>query len=85
MIFYLQKSQRSPIVYKGQLVIALKFEDNTIRLPSNKEKKNKKEKKDKKEKKKKKTEKGRIHVHVIKGEGLPAGDDDGLSDPYCKL
>ena len=42
-------------------------------------------KKDKKPKKDKKKKGGRIHVHVIKANDLPAGDDDGFCDPFCKL
>ena len=75
---------QSAVVYKGLLSIALTFEDHTIGLSNTKGKKDKKDKKEKKDKKKKK-EKGRILIHVIKGEDLPVGDDDGLCDPYCKL
>ena len=48
-------------------------------------KKEKEKKKGKEKEKKKKQEKGRILIHVIKGEDLPAADADGMSDPYCKL
>ena len=57
------------------------FED----LSDTKQKNKAKEGKEKKKKKKNATALSRIHVHVIQAEDLPAGDEDGLCDPYCKL
>ena len=73
----------SPIVYKGELTIGLMYEDFSAHdgTEARKSGKNKKDKKPKKDKKKG----GRIHVHVIKANDLPAGDDDGFCDPFCKL
>ena len=81
-----QRHLNSSIVYKGLLTVALTFEDVILSSKDVKEKKEKNDKKkEKKDKKKKKKEKGRIIIHVVKAVDLPAGDDNGLCDPYCKL
>jgi len=74
-------------LYKGQLKIALMFEDNDL-LGSKKRNTDFEEESSKKKKKKKKKEKqesgGKIHIHLKEASDLPAADKDGLSDPFCK-
>eukprot|EP00794_Sanderia_malayensis_P000447 gene447-1088_t len=76
-----EKSQiQSPMLYKGELTVALKFDEQFASS-------DKKSGKDasKKGKKKSKDRQSRICIHVVKAVDLPSGDADGLCDPYCKF
>ena len=75
-------------LYKGELKIALMFEDASLMTGKQKQRFDQQEELTGKKKKKKGKTKistaGKINVHIKEGSDLPSSDRDGLSDPFCK-
>lgn len=72
-------------LFKGELLISLMFEDDSLNSIKEKVSMGDDKKKSKKKKKKEKmATTGRINLHIKKCLNLPAADKDGLSDPFCK-
>lgn len=69
-------------LFKGELLLSIMFEDDSLNLnkvqPIEEKKKKKKKKKDMKSN-------GKILLHLKQANDLPAADRNGVSDPFCKV